>query len=52
MSKNYLELNKYFPRWIEKIEQISPRTIIGIQKEDSKDDLQINAQFKEVIRIN
>jgi hypothetical protein len=46
MSKNYLELQKYFPDLFEKTENLSP-TIINAPVEDFKTELLSNFQFKE-----
>jgi hypothetical protein len=46
MSKNYLELNKYFPELFETNENLSPSSI-SEPVEDFKDDLQINYQLEE-----
>jgi hypothetical protein len=51
MSKNYLELQKYFPEFFEKVEDLS-LTFISEPLEDSKDELKINNfQFKELKQI-
>jgi hypothetical protein len=48
MSKNYLELQKYFPDLFEKKENLSPTLISApVEDEDFKDELLINFQFKE-----
>lgn len=46
MSKNYLELQKYFPDLFEKKENLSP-TLISAPVENFKDELLINFQYKE-----
>ncbi|MDB5054493.1 MAG: hypothetical protein JWM44_2543 [Bacilli bacterium] len=46
MSKNYLELQKYFPELFEKKENLSP-TLISAPVKDFKDELIINFEFKE-----
>jgi hypothetical protein len=50
MSKNYLELQKYFPDFFEKKEDLSS-TFISAPLEDSKDEIQINYQFNELKQI-
>jgi hypothetical protein len=46
MSKNYLELHKYFPKLLETNDTLSTSSI-SEPVEDFKDDLQINFQLDD-----